>query len=71
MVEADANIVEVATLVTADRRRLLEAPKTTSAAYRLFEMLPMVPCFMMERVRQQLATSFPTANAAVNILEEL
>jgi Fic family protein len=69
--EAEANIVEVATLVTADRRRLLDAPKATSAAYRLFEMLPMMPRFTVERVRQNLGTSFPTANAAVKLLAEL
>ncbi len=69
--EAEANIVEVATLVTADRRRLLDASKATSAAYRLFEMLPMMPRFTVERVRQNLGTSFPTANAAVKLLAEL
>jgi len=69
--EAERNIVDVATLVTADRRRLLEAPKAGSAAYRLFDMLPMMPRFTVERARQQLATSFPTANAAVKLLTEL
>ncbi len=69
--EAERDIVAVATLVTADRRRLLDAPKATSAAYRLFEMLPMMPRFTVERARQQLATSFPTANAAVKLLVEL
>jgi Fic family protein len=69
--EAERNIVEVATLVTTDRRRLLAAPKAGSAAYRLFEMLPMMPRFTVERARQQLDTSFPTANAAVRLLTEL
>ena len=69
--EAERTIVEVATLVTSDRRRLLEAPKAGSAAYRLFEMLPMMPRFTVERARQQLDTSFPTANAAVKLLTEL
>ncbi|MBC7601523.1 MAG: Fic family protein, partial [Ramlibacter sp.] len=69
--EAERNIVEVATLVTTDRRRLLAAPKAGSAAYRLFEMLPMMPRFTVERARQQLHTSFPTANAAVRMLAEL
>lgn len=69
--EAERNIVEVATLVTTDRRRLLAAPKAGSAAYRLFEMLPMMPRFTVERARQHLDTSFPTANAAVRLLTEL
>ncbi|MES2898667.1 MAG: hypothetical protein V4723_03010 [Pseudomonadota bacterium] len=57
--------------MATDRRRLLDASKATSAAYRLFEMLPMMPRFTVERARQQLATSFPTANAAVKLLAEL
>ncbi len=34
-------------------------------------MLPMMPRFTMEKVRQRLDTSFPTANAAVKMLEDL
>lgn len=34
-------------------------------------MLPMMPRFTIERVRQQLDTSFPTATAAVKVLEDL
>ncbi|MEO8300082.1 MAG: Fic family protein [Burkholderiales bacterium] len=69
--EAERGVVAIASLVAADRRRLLEAPKGGSASYRLFEMLPMMPRFTVERVRQKLGTSFPTANAAVKLLEEL
>jgi Fic family protein len=69
--EAERNIIEVATLVTTDRRRLLAAPKAGSAAYRLFEMLPMMPRFTVERARQHLDTSFPTANSAIRLLTEL
>lgn len=32
-------------------------------------MLPMMPRFTIERVRQQLDTSFPTATMAVKALE--
>ena len=69
--DAERGIVAVASLITADRRRLLQAPKATQASYRLFEMLPMMPRFTIEKVRQRLETSFPTATAAVNILENL
>ena len=69
--EAEQNIIEVASLVAADRRRLLQSTKAGPASYRLFEMLPMMPRFTIERVRQQLDTSFPTATAAVKVLEEL
>lgn len=40
-------------------------------SYRLFEMRPMMPRFTLERVRKQLDTSFPTATAAIKVLEDL
>ncbi len=69
--DAERNIIQVASLVAADRKRLLQSPKAGPASYRLFEMLPMMPRFTIERVRQQLDTSFPTATAAVKVLEDL
>ncbi len=69
--DAEKNIIAVASLVAADRRRLLQSPKAGPASYRLFEMLPMMPRFTIERVRQKLDTSFPTATAAVKALEYL
>nr|WP_315464287.1 Fic family protein [uncultured Rhodoferax sp.] len=68
---AERNIIDVASLVTADRKRLLQSPQAGPASYRLFELLPMMPRFTIERVRQQLDTSFPTATAAVKALESL
>ncbi|MCX7257954.1 MAG: Fic family protein [Polaromonas sp.] len=69
--QAERGIVAIATLVANDRRRLLAEAKATPASYRLFEMLPMMPRFTIEQVRQRLDTSFPTANAAVKVLENL
>lgn len=69
--EAERGIVTIASLVAADRCRLLESPKSGPAAYRLFEMLPIMPRFNIERARQILDTSFPTASAAVNQLVNL
>jgi Fic family protein len=69
--DAERNIIQVASLVTEDRKRLLQSPKAGPASYRLFEMLPMMPRFTIERVRQQLDTTFPTATAAVKVLEDL
>ena len=69
--DAERSSITVASLVAADRRRLLESPKAGPASYRAFEMLPMMPRFTVARVRQKLDTSFPTANAAVRVLEEL
>ena len=69
--DAERNIVAIATLLAADRRALLAAPKAGPSSYRLFEMLPMMPRFTIDQVRQKLATTFPTATAAVKVLEDL
>lgn len=69
--EAERSIIEIASLVAADRRKLLAAAKAGPASYRLFELLPVMPRFTVERVRQKLETTFPTANAAVRVLERL
>jgi Fic family protein len=69
--EAERGIIDIASMVAADRKRLLAAPKAGPASYRLFELLPMMPRFTIERVRRELGTSFPTANAAVKTLEQL
>jgi Fic family protein len=69
--DAERSIIEVASLITADRKRLLESPKAGPISYRLFELLPMMPRFSVEHVRQRLETTFPTASAAVKLVQEL
>ncbi len=69
--QAESGIIAIASLIATDRRRLLAEPQSGPASYRLFEMLPMMPRFTIERARQSLDTSFPTANAAVKVLESL
>ena len=69
--DAERGIVAVASLIAADRRRLLAAPKAGAASLRLFELLPTMPRFTIALVQQKLATTFPTATAAVMLLEEL
>jgi Fic family protein len=69
--EAERNIVAVASLINADRRRLLAAPRIGAVALRLFELLPLMPRFTVERARQTLETTFPTATAAIKLLEGL
>ena len=69
--EAERAIVAIASLVAVDRRRLLAAPRVGAVALRLFELLPVMPRFTIEQVRQKLQTTFPTATAAVKLLEEL
>ncbi|MCY7371912.1 MAG: Fic family protein [Polaromonas sp.] len=69
--DAEQGVVAIASQVAANRRSLLASAKAGPASYRLFEMLPMMPRFTIEQVRQRLDTSFPTANAAVKVLEDL
>ena len=69
--DAEKTIIEVASLLAADRKRLLQSLKAGPTSYRLFEMLPVMPRFTIEHVRQQLGTSFPTATAAVKVLVDL
>ena len=69
--EAERNIVAIASLLAADRRRLVAATKVSPASYRLFELLPMMPRFTIEQVRQKLETTSPTATAAIKLLEGL
>ena len=77
--DADEGTVESALLRTAIplvtdvavRRRLLASPRAGAASLRLFELLPLMPRFTIEQVRQKLTTTFPTATAAVKLLEEI
>ena len=69
--DAERGVVALDSLITADRRRLLDSPKAGPASYRLFKMLAMMPRFTVEQVRKKLDTSFPTADAAVKVLEGL
>jgi hypothetical protein len=61
----------VASLVAADRRRVLAAPRAGAVVLRLFELLPMMPRFTIAQVRQRLGTTVPTATAAVRLLDDL
>lgn len=69
--DAERGVVSVASLIATDRRRLLAAPRVGAVALRLFELLPVMPRFAIDAVRQRLTTTFPTATAAVRLLEEL
>lgn len=69
--DAERSIIDVASLIAIDRRRLLTSPKAGPVAFRLFELLPTMPRFSVEHVRQRMETTFPTASAAVRLLEDL
>jgi hypothetical protein len=60
-VDAERSIIDVASFIATDRRRLLASHGAGPISYRLFECLPMMPRFSVERVRQRLETTFPTA----------
>lgn len=69
--DAERGIVAMASLINADRKRLLAAPRVGTVALRLFELLPLMPRFTIEQTRQRLDTTFPTATAAVKLLQDL
>ena len=69
--DAERGIVAMASLINADRKRLLAAPRVGAVALRLFELLPLMPRFTIEQGRQKLDTTFPTATAAVKLLQDL
>lgn len=64
-------VVALASLINNDRRRLLAHSKANAVSYRLFELLPTMPRFTVDRVCQTLNTTFPTASAAIKLLQAL
>ncbi len=69
--DAERGIVAMASLINADRKRLLATPRVGAVALRLFELLPLMPRFTIEQARQKLDTTFPTATSAVKLLQDL
>jgi Fic family protein len=69
--KSERDVVALASLVANDRRRILEHSKSNAVTYRLFELLPKMPRMSVERVRAVLQITFPTANTAIKLLEEL
>ena len=69
--QAEASIVQIASLVASDRKKVHQSSACGVVAYRLFELLPVMPRLTVERVKTALETTFPTANAAVKALVQL
>jgi Fic family protein len=67
--QAEQSVLAQASLIHADRRKLLAAPKASVVAIACSSFCP--PCLVsrIEGVRRALDTTFPTATAAVNLLE--
>lgn len=69
--QSERSVLRLASLVNQDRRRLLAHPRANAISYRLFELLPTMPRFTVDRVCRALNTTFPTASAAIRLLESL
>jgi Fic family protein len=69
--QAEHSIIAIASLIKDHRKLLLNSAEAGTASYRLLEILPLMPRFTVEQIRQKLNTSFPTANAAVKLLQKL
>lgn len=69
--EAEQCIIDVASLINNDRKKLLAASTMAHASYRLFEALPSMPRLTVDSAKRALSASFPTANSAVETLVEL
>ena len=69
--KAKQNIIDIAEQIAKDKKILLHYEGLNSSCIRLFELLPVMPRFTIERVKTELGVSFPTANAAVKSLNEL
>lgn len=69
--QSERMVLRLASLVNHDRRRVLAHPQANATTYRLFEALPTMPRFTVDRVCQTLNTTFPTASAAIKLLQSL
>ncbi len=68
---AQRNIIDIASLIAADRRKVMAAKDGTVQAIRLFEMLPTMPRFTITFAAERLGVTFPTASAAVKVLQSV
>jgi Fic family protein len=69
--ESERTVIDIASLINHDRKKLLASTSMAQASYRLFELLPSMPRFTVESAKQALQASFPTANTAIQTLAEL
>ncbi len=67
--EAQQSIVQIASLIAADRKKLLQSATSSLQALRLFELLPVMPKLTAERAQEELGVTFPTASSAIKLLE--
>lgn len=68
---AQRSIIEIASLIAADRKKVMAAKNGTVQAIRLFEMLPTMPRFTTTFAAEKLGVSFPTASTAIKVLQSV
>jgi Fic family protein len=68
---AQRSIVDIASLIAADRKKVMAAEKGTVQAIRLFEMLATMPRFTTTFAAKKLDVTFPTASTAIKVLQSV
>lgn len=68
---AQRSIVDIASLIAADRKKVMAAKDGTVQAIRLFEMLPTMPRFTTSFAAAKLDVTFPTASTAIKVLQSV
>lgn len=66
---AQRSIIDIASLIAADRKKVMAAKNGTVQAIRLFEMLPTMPRFTTTFAAKKLDVTFPTASTAIKVLQ--
>jgi Fic family protein len=66
---AQRNIIDIASLIAADRKKVMASKDGTVQAIRLFEMLPTMPRFTTKFAAEKLDVTFPTASMAIKVLQ--
>ncbi len=68
---AQRSIIDIASLIAADRKNVMAAKNGTVQAIRLFEMLATMPRFTTTFAAKKLGVSFPTASTAIKVLQSV
>ncbi|MEJ2625604.1 MAG: Fic family protein [Pseudolabrys sp.] len=66
---AQRSVIDIASLIAADRKKVMAAEEGTVQAIRLFEMLPTMPRFTTKFAADKLGVTFPTASTAIKVLQ--
>lgn len=70
-ITARKNIVEISTRIYADKNIVMSSSEASLNSLKLFDLLPTMPRFTIEKVKTVLGVTYPTANAAVKNLIDL